>query len=114
MTHAHKRKINNAREVAKSLQDLGNHFAANVVLELCRASEGSMIANRQLFRDNADLRGRVAALRSQVAFAYDTLVEINPSNYDHDDVCRMNDASVEVMLALKETKTIKEREGEGC
>lgn len=36
-----------------------------------------------------------------MVWAVDTLVEINPSNYDHDDVCRMNDASVEVILALQ-------------
>ena len=68
---------------------------------------------RELVKENTELGARIAALRSQVEFVYDTLIEINPSNYDHDDVCRMNDASVEVMSALKETKTIKEREGEG-
>jgi len=29
------------------------------------------------------------------------LFELNPSNYDHDDVCKLNAASVEVILALK-------------
>jgi hypothetical protein len=32
--------------------------------------------------------------------AYSTLTEINPSNYDHDDVCEQNNASVEVILSI--------------
>ena len=35
-----------------------------------------------------------------IRWAHDKLYEINPSNYDHDEVCRLNDASVEVILAL--------------
>jgi len=35
-----------------------------------------------------------------IRWAHETLWEINPSNYDHDDVCRLNDASVEVILGL--------------
>jgi len=34
-------------------------------------------------------------------YACNELCEINPSNYDHDDVCRMNDASVNVILAIE-------------
>ena len=37
--------------------------------------------------------------------------EINPSNYNHDDVCALNDAMIEVYLGLKkfnETLTPKE------
>lgn len=41
-------------------------------------------------------RDAVALIR----WAHDTLYEINPSNYDHDEVCRLNDASVEVILGL--------------
>lgn len=36
-----------------------------------------------------------------LAWAYASLQEINPRNYDHNDVCSMNAASVEVMLAIK-------------
>lgn len=39
--------------------------------------------------------------RALIEWAYDTLIEINVSNYDHDDVCRLNDASVEVILGLQ-------------
>ena len=35
-----------------------------------------------------------------IRWAHDTLYEINPSNYDHDEVCKLNDASVEVILGL--------------
>ncbi len=108
MSGPHKRKIKAARVTADALADGGNQFAANVVRELCRSSEQSMAVNSQLHLDNVQLRARVEALRSQIVFAYDTLVEINISNYDHDDVCRQNDAVVEVILALKETKTMKE------
>lgn len=34
-------------------------------------------------------------------WACDTLQEINPSNYDHDDVCDLNASSVEVFLGLQ-------------
>ena len=47
----------------------------------------------------AELAIAVEALR----FAHDTLGEINPSNYDHDDVCNLNDKSVEVIIALSAT-----------
>lgn len=45
-----------------------------------------------------------SAFDSEVDFlewAYETLGEINPSNYGHDDVCELNDKSVEVILAIK-------------
>lgn len=42
----------------------------------------------------------VKRLRDLLRFSHDALWEINPSNYDHDDVCKLNDASVEVILAI--------------
>ena len=54
----------------------------------------------QLVAANQALVTRESEARGVLQWAYDTLVEINPSNYDHDDVCRMNDASVEVMLSI--------------
>ena len=41
-------------------------------------------------------------LRGELQWAIDTLQEINPSNYDHDDVCNLNGASVEVILGLQQ------------
>lgn len=57
-----------------------------------------ILATVQAALDAAEARERqaVEALR----WAHDTLYEINPSNYDHDEVCRLNDASVEVILGL--------------
>ena len=46
------------------------------------------------------LRERVAELEGIARTAHDTLEEINPSNYDHDDVCSLNAASVEAILLL--------------
>lgn len=42
----------------------------------------------------------VKRIHELLRFAHDTLWEINPSNYDYDDVCKLNDASVEVILAI--------------
>jgi hypothetical protein len=40
------------------------------------------------------LRQKNAELQALIVWAYETLYEINPSNYDHDEVCRLNDRSV--------------------
>lgn len=39
--------------------------------------------------------------REFLQWALDTLIELNPSNYDHDDACQCSAASVEVMLAIQ-------------
>tara|TARA_B100000446_G_scaffold118873_1_gene110956 strand:+ start:369 stop:680 length:312 start_codon:yes stop_codon:yes gene_type:complete len=44
---------------------------------------------------------QVAELVEALQWAFDTLIELNPSNYDHDNVCEVNAAAVEVMLGLK-------------
>jgi hypothetical protein len=38
--------------------------------------------------------------REFLAWALHTLIELNPSNYDHDDACACSSAAVEVMLAI--------------
>jgi len=51
----------------------------------------------------ADTQTTQSAFENEVEFlewAYQTLGEINPSNYNHDDVCELNDKSVEVILAI--------------
>ena len=48
----------------------------------------------------SELEARCEVLEKVIRWAHDTLYEINPSNYDHDEVCRLNDASVEVILGL--------------
>jgi len=42
----------------------------------------------------------VAALREAARKAHDTLIELNPNNYSHDDVCQANDAAIEAILIL--------------
>ena len=39
-------------------------------------------------------------LREAARAAHDTLIELNPSNYSHDDVCEANNATVEAILLL--------------
>lgn len=48
----------------------------------------------------AEARKALDGMRDLIRWAHDTLYEINPSNYDHDEVCKLNSASVEVILAL--------------
>jgi len=53
-----------------------------------------------LNRRIAELEAENERLKELVRWAHETLYEINPSNYDHDEVCKLNDASVEVILGL--------------
>ena len=48
----------------------------------------------------ARLRDRERVLVDHIRWAHDTLWELNPSNYGHDEVCKVNDAAVEVILGL--------------
>ena len=57
----------------------------------------------------AEKDARIAELKDRLRWAHDTLYEINPSNYDHDEVMRLNDASVEVILGI--APLIGERHG---
>lgn len=47
-----------------------------------------------------DLKAKLAAAEQAARAAHETLIEINPSNYNHDDVCQLNDASVEAIFLL--------------
>lgn len=46
---------------------------------------------------------QIAEHRELLRWAHDTLLEINPSNYTHDDVCEANAAAVEVILGIAPT-----------
>ena len=48
----------------------------------------------------AAAEARAADLTAKLKWAHDNLWEINPNNYDHDDVCKLNDASVNVILEI--------------
>jgi len=44
----------------------------------------------------------IERLREAINIALDTVtIEINPSNYGHDDVCLLNDQMIEAMLGLQ-------------
>jgi hypothetical protein len=66
-----------------------------------RWREGAMV--RVADGDEAEIKtleAAVVSLTARVRWAHDTLYEINIGNYDHDEVCKLNDASVEVILGL--------------
>ena len=82
---------------------LAEAAAAKATMEMA-ATSGAFWARRA---ENAETalsakEQECERLRKLIVWAYDTLGEINPSNYDHEDVCRLNDQSVEVILGLKE------------
>lgn len=39
-----------------------------------------------------------------IDWIYDRLIELNPNNYNHDDLIYANDAVVDVLLTIKERK----------
>jgi hypothetical protein len=64
------------------------------------ASPPALEANQQVIET---LRAEIERLLALIRWAHETLYEINPSNYDHNEVCKLNDASVEVILGLAPT-----------
>lgn len=76
----------------KELRTQSDKFCDKYLAALKRAET----AERQLAERDADLV-RVLTL---LQWAHDTLYEINLSNYDHDEVCKLNYASVEVILGI--------------
>ncbi|WP_454730602.1 hypothetical protein [Citrobacter freundii] len=64
-----------------------------------QANAGWKEAHEQEARAEAAEK-RIAELRELLQWAHDTLLEINPNNYTHDDVCEINSASVEVILGI--------------
>ncbi|TQN55357.1 hypothetical protein FLX27_29955 [Agrobacterium tumefaciens] len=64
------------------------------------SKKASIQKERELIARAEAAESEVQRLRDLLRFSHDTLWEINPSNYDHDDVCKLNEASVEVILAI--------------
>lgn len=64
------------------------------------ADRGTLLALTDANSRAEAAEAEVKRLRDLLRFSHDTLWEINPSNYDHDDVCKLNDASVEVILTI--------------
>ncbi|MEI9428681.1 hypothetical protein [Mesorhizobium sp. Cs1299R1N3] len=50
--------------------------------------------------EGAGVQVKALVESNMIRWAHDTLYEINPSNYDHAEVCKLNDASVKVILGL--------------
>lgn len=96
------------REVADAIEALQGAYdgcAVNRDHERARAEK----AEARLAEAEAvsGLRTTLAAMERKleetndlILWALDTLQEINPSNYNHDDACRLNAASVEVIMGL--------------
>ena len=98
---AHSNGLNDDRDIANaSLIAMSPDLSAEV-LRLTAERDALVAANQELVTENARLGKRDGEARELVQFAYDTLGEINPSNYSHDDVCNLNDKSVEVILAAR-------------
>jgi len=85
-----------ARHERRSVTTILSEAHGQAVLD-----RGFLITLVEAARARADkAEAELAEVREAAEWAYDTLHEINVSNYDHDDVCRLNDASVEVILGL--------------
>ena len=57
-------------------------------------------ANARLWSISPQIAAALIEAMEGLRWSHDTLDEINVSNYDHDDVCRLNDRSVEVILGI--------------
>ena len=68
-------------------------------LEMTEDDDPEEFAKR-LWDEREAIETQLAAAKKAARSAHDTLIEINPSNYNHDDVCQMNDASVEAIFLL--------------
>lgn len=92
----------NARAEASEKERDDWRWAATQQQEITKVAEAALTAERE----------KNDRLLELVRWAHDTLYEINPSNYDHDEVCKINDASVEVILGL--APTLGERHGKSA
>ncbi|WCA57815.1 hypothetical protein G6M16_008925 [Agrobacterium tumefaciens] len=89
-------------ELLSTLESLQRENAALKIDASKHAADAETVRReREVERRRAEAaEAQVKRLHELLRFAHDTLWEINPSNYDHDDVCKLNDASVEVILAI--------------
>lgn len=60
---------------------------------------------RELLAENARLREALSAIREEITF------EINPSNYDHDQVCEMNTSWCQIGLIADAALTLSPQQG---
>ena len=74
-------------------------------LEHCLHATGWVSRDLRLALNESHARAEAAEAERDAAIAtariaYDALRELNPDNYDHNDVCQVNDGSVEAILTL--------------
>lgn len=84
------RELAEARKHVRQLQDFNSRRELDI-LEIASQRDEAMAALREKEEDE----------RQFLEWAMNTLHEINVSNYDHDEVCRLNERSVEVILAIR-------------
>ena len=82
------------------LDDLSRNPSRKGQHDLMNAAPDLASALLQARAELAAANAREAGLTGLIRWAHDTLWELNPNNYDHDEVCRVNDAAVEVILGL--------------
>lgn len=86
-------------------QRAGAMLARVAALSADAEAARSAVVTERTAREAAEARlaaveGEIVRLRDLIRWAHDTLWELNPSNYDHDEVCKANDAAVEVIFGL--------------
>lgn len=90
---------NAALEARANLRFVIDERDRTFALMLARAdtAEADLAAARaELATVKAERDAAVTAAR----LAHDALWELNPSNYDHDEVCKANDGAIEAILTL--------------
>lgn len=92
----------NERDVARMVEamEAKDTRITELEAEVARLQAHIEATAKDTQRITTALTAEVAQLMQAIRHAHDTLYELNPGNYDHDEVCRVNDASVEVILSL--------------
>ncbi|MDR7941143.1 hypothetical protein RIU82_14520 [Enterobacter soli] len=99
-----KELINAGHELAKAISnDTPLIEIAKMVTNLATQLDVQIARSNQLSIALESAEKRIAELKELLQWSHDTLLEINPNNYTHDDVCEANAASVEVILGIAPT-----------
>ncbi|HDR2893554.1 TPA: hypothetical protein I4G69_004472 [Enterobacter asburiae] len=96
-----KELINAGHALAKAISnDTPLIEIAKMVSNLATQMDVQIVRSNQLSIALEAAEKRIVEQRELLQWAHDTLLEINPNNYTHDDVCEINSASVEVILGI--------------
>lgn len=96
----HEQGIEAAADAISKEPFLTSRAKAKAAIAAYLSASGQVLVPREEITEWGSTLLWVERLEQLVRWAHDTLWEINPSNYDHADVCKLNDASVEVILGL--------------